>query len=261
MIPVDEQGRDPLTDGTMRLRYGPGARSFPADAVPGSSARRGVTGGTRFFPGALREWSCGDDSRRRVRRMFRVGVLLTAALLTVGDFIAAGALDTADRGAQTRSLESVTVVEMPAAVAQFVAAAAADDRAAVAATVVLAVLKTHPAAAVPCVLAALRTAPEVTESLIPAVLEASPDCALSLVSAAAERDDEQGDRMLAVVARMFPTRVGLFEREVAVVRARRVTDSHRLLPKPPVAPPPSTRRTSVSAPVTNAPTGGDGVRP
>lgn len=195
----------------------------------------------------------------RTRGVSTGGMILAACLLTTVASFSGWALDDPEREALARSVESVIVIEMPARAAQLVSVASAQERAEVAAVAVSAVVKEHPAAAVPCVLAVLRVAPEVTESLIAVVLNAAPDCAMSLVSAGAERDDEQGDRMVAAVARVFPTRVGLFEREVAVVRARRATDSHGLLPRSPAEP----SRTSRPAPGTDTPvtSGGQGVPP
>ena len=147
------------------------------------------------------------------------------AALVGGGVAFARALDAAEIGGMTRVLQSTRVTEVPASVAQFIANAPAGERSEVAAVAVVAAIKAYPALAGTCVLAAVRTAPEVTETVVLAALEASPACALAVVSAAAENEGDTPERIIAVAARRFPTRVAQFEREVAIVRARRAAEA------------------------------------
>lgn len=177
--------------------------------------------------------------------------------------IAAQAVDSADLESWQQMLGAAKVVEVPALVAQIVGAAPAQDRAQVASAVVVTVLKEYPAAAGSCLLAAVRSAPEAVDLVVAAALEATPESALAVVSAAAECDGDPGDRIIAVATRIMPASVVRFEREVALVRARRTTDSPQLLAK--VPPPPAKPAYPNKAPAlpvtTNAVTTGSDPRP
>lgn len=186
------------------------------------------------------------------------GLALFLAVLT-----SAKALDSADLEAWQRMLGTAKIVEVPALVAQIVGAAPEQDRPQVASAVVVTALKEYPAAAGPCLLAAVRSAPEAVDLVVTAALEAAPESALAVVSAAAECEGDPGDRIIAVATRKLPASVVRFEREVALVRARRMTDSPQLLakvPAPPAKPAKSNKAPTIPA-TTNAPTGVSDSRP
>jgi hypothetical protein len=193
----------------------------------------------------------------------RFGLQWTGLALFLAVLTPAQAVDSADLEAWQRMLGAAKVVEVPALVAQIVGAASDQDRAQVASAVVVTALKEYPAAAGPCVLAAVRSAPEAVDLVVTAALEAAPECALAVVSAAAECECEPGDRIIAVATRKIPASVVRFEREVALVRARRTTGSPQLLakvPLPPARPAKAIKASAVPA-TTNAATTGSDPRP
>ena len=191
------------------------------------------------------------------------GLRWTGLALFLAVLIPAQAVDSADLEAWQRMLGATKVVEVPARVAQIVGAAPERDRAQVASAVVVIALKAYPAAAGPCLLAGVRSAPEAVDLVVTAALEAVPESALSVVSAAAECEGDPGDRIIAVATRKMPASSVQFEREVALVRARRTTDSPQLLakfPSPAARPVKAINSPAISA-TTNAATTGSDPRP
>lgn len=166
----------------------------------------------------------------------RTGVGILAVALAVGWIpLRLCALDAAELEVLSRTVASARVPEVPAVIAALVASASPKDRTEAATTAVVTAVRLHPAAIGACVLAAVRAAPDVAEPVVAAALEALPGGALALVSVAAEQEDEVSERIIAVTERRFPNRAAAFEREVAVVRTRRLTGAS--LPPPPAARP------------------------
>ncbi|MBL9171940.1 MAG: hypothetical protein JNL10_00270 [Verrucomicrobiales bacterium] len=154
----------------------------------------------------------------------RTGVGVLAAVVAAGWIpVRLCALDAAELEALSRSVTSARVPEVPAVIAALVTSAAPKDRTEAATTAVVAAVRLHPAAIGACVLAAVRAAPDSAEPIVVAALDIAPGGALALVSVAAELEDDIGDRVIEVAERRFPNRAASFEREIAVVRTRRLT--------------------------------------
>ena len=154
----------------------------------------------------------------------RTGGGILAGVLAVGWIpIRLCALDAAELELVSRTVASARVPEVPAVIAALVASASPKDRTEAATAAVVTAVRLHPAAMGACVLAAVRAAPDAAEPIVAAALDAQPGGALSLVSVAAEQEDDVGERVIAMTERRFPNRAAAFEREVAVVRTRRLT--------------------------------------
>lgn len=190
---------------------------------------------------------------------------MTPAPLLLGRFfvtlllavpLVARAVDAAALDALSREITGTRVVELPATITRSIANVPPSDRPQVATTAVIAALRTHPAAVGPCVLAAVRAAPESTEAIVVAASETLPGSTLALVSAAADAGDAAGDRVIAAMERRYPQRAAAFEREVALVQARRLLGD-RLPPADPLPTPQPRVRPAPAVP----PVLPDGVRP
>lgn len=152
------------------------------------------------------------------KKLIVAGLLTASAVLTSP----ALALTSAQSEALTQLVASSKVVEVPAAVSKAISQASKEDRAQVATTVLVAAIKAHPSTVAAAVSAAAKSAPEAIEAIVTAALDAAPGSALTIVSAAAEGAPEKADAVAAIAARKMPTRSASFEREVAVVRGRRL---------------------------------------
>lgn len=167
--------------------------------------------------------------------------LITASAVLIAPALA---LTPAESEVLTKSVASSKVVEVPAAVAKAISQATKEDRTQAATTAVVAAIKAHPSAVAAAVTAAVKAAPEATEAIVNAALDAAPGSALTIVSAATEGAPDQAETVAAVAARKMPTRAASFEREVAVVRGRRLVSNSALTggtptqtPRPPGPPP------------------------
>lgn len=150
-------------------------------------------------------------------------------------------VDAAALDALSREIAQTRVVEAPAAITRAITGAPPADRTQVATTAVIAALRSHPAAVGPSVLAAVRAAPGSTEAVVVAASETLPGSLLALVSAAADASDGAGERVIAAVERRYPQRAAAFEREVALVQARRLLGDRLPAADPMTAAPPRVR--------------------
>lgn len=103
-----------------------------------------------------------------------------------------------------------------------VSEASKEDKEQVAVAVVTAAIRSHPSSIGSVITAVLRKAPQTMSAVVAAALEAAPDSSLTIIAAAAEGAPDQADKAVAVASKKMPSRTASFEREVAVVRGRRV---------------------------------------
>jgi len=132
------------------------------------------------------------------------------------------ALDAAGLQVLTKSVTAAKVVEVPAVAAKLVTKASKEDKEQVAVAVVTAAIKAFPASVGSVVTAVIRSAPQTCAAVVKAALEAAPDSALTIVSAAAAGAPEHADKAVAEASKKMPSRTASFEREVAVVKGRRL---------------------------------------
>jgi hypothetical protein len=190
------------------------------------------------------------------KKQLVVGLIMASAVFAMP----ALALTSVESAALASSVAAAKVVEVPATVAKLISQATKEDRQQTAVATVVAAIKSHPSTIGTAITAAVKAAPEATEAIVAAALDAAPSSALTIVNAAAQGAPEQSQQIAAIAAKKMPARTASFEREVAMVRGRRVaTDSAALITGGTVT---QTARPAGDAPVQvySAP-GADGSRP
>ena len=135
------------------------------------------------------------------------------------------AMDAAGIDSLNRTVAATKVVETPSVAARLVADASKEDKEQVAVAVVTAAIRSHPSSIGSVITAVLRKAPETMTAVVTAALDAAPDSSLTIIAAAAEGAPDQADKAVAVASKKMPSRTASFEREVAVVRGRRLVSS------------------------------------
>ena len=135
------------------------------------------------------------------------------------------ALDAAGVESLNRTVAATKVVETPSVAARLVADASKEDKEQVAVAVVTAAIRSHPSSIGSVITAVIRKAPQTVSAVVTAALEAAPDSSLTIIAAAAEGAPDQADKAVAVASKKMPSRTASFEREVAVVRGRRLVSS------------------------------------
>ena len=148
-----------------------------------------------------------------------VVALAAASVMTV---VPAFALSSVEVDAVNKSLKAARVVELPALASKLVLGAAKEDKEKVAVTVVTSTIRNHPGAMSTVITAVVSVAPETIEAVVEAALTLAPDSALSIVASAASGAPQRASKAAAIAAKKMPSRTASFEREVAVVRGRRL---------------------------------------
>lgn len=135
------------------------------------------------------------------------------------------ALSTAEVESLGKSVAITKVVELPAVTAKMVKDASKEDKEQVAVAVVISAIRNHPSSIANVITSVVKAAPQTTAAVVKAALEVAPDSSLTIVAAAAEGAPDEADKAVAVASRKMPSRTASFEREVAVVRGRRLISS------------------------------------
>jgi hypothetical protein len=135
------------------------------------------------------------------------------------------ALSTVETDTISKAIHASKVVDVSGKAAKLVSAAAKESKSDVAVAVVSAAIKSHPSTIGSVIVSVLKVSPESTEAVVVAALEAAPQSALTILAAAAEGAPAYADKAVAVASAKLPTRASAFEREVAVVKGRRVVES------------------------------------
>lgn len=152
--------------------------------------------------------------------------LIAASMFAASAIMApALALDAAGITSLNQAISATKVVETPSVAARMVSEASKEDKEQVAVAVVTAAIRSHPSSIGSVITAVLRKAPETMSAVVAAALEAAPDSSLTIIAAAAEGAPDQADKAVAVASKKMPSRTASFEREVAVVRGRRVVSA------------------------------------
>ncbi len=132
------------------------------------------------------------------------------------------ALSSVEVDAVNKSLKAARVVELPALASKLVLSAAKEDKEKVAVAVVTSAIRNHPGAMSTVITAVVSVAPETIEAVVEAALNLAPDSALSIVASAASGAPQRASKAAAIAAKKMPSRTASFEREVAIVRGRRL---------------------------------------
>jgi hypothetical protein len=148
-----------------------------------------------------------------------VVALAAASVMTV---VPAFALSSVEVEAVNKSLKSARVVELPALASKLVLGAAKEDQEKVAVAVVTSTIRNHPGAMSTVITAVVGVAPSTVEAVVEAALNLAPDSALSIVASAASGAPQRASKAAAIAAKKMPSRAAAFEREVAIVRGRRL---------------------------------------
>ena len=148
-----------------------------------------------------------------------VVALVAASVMTVAP---AFALSSVEAESINKSLKAARVVELPALASKLVLGAAKEDQEKVAVAVVTSAIRNHPGAMSTVIIAVVSVAPATVEAVVEAALNLAPDSALSIVAAAASGAPQRGSKAAAIAAKKMPSRAASFDREVAVVRGRRL---------------------------------------
>lgn len=148
-----------------------------------------------------------------------VAAFAAASVMTV---VPAFALSSVEVEAVNKSLKAARVVELPALASKLVSGAAKEDQEKVAVAVVTSVIRDHPGAMSTVITAVVSVAPATVEAVVEAALNLAPDSALSIVASAASGAPQRASKAAAIAAKKMPARTASFEREVAVVRGRRL---------------------------------------
>ncbi|MEI6356293.1 MAG: hypothetical protein WCP53_04240 [Verrucomicrobiota bacterium] len=142
-----------------------------------------------------------------------------ASVMTV---VPAFALSSVEVEAVNKSLNAARVVELPALASKLVLSAAKEDKEKVAVAAVTSTIRNHPGAMSTVITAVVSVAPETIEAVVEAALNLAPDSALSIVASAASGAPKRANKAAAIAAKRMPSRAASFEREVAIVRGRRL---------------------------------------
>ncbi len=148
-----------------------------------------------------------------------VVALAAASVMTV---VPAFALSSVEVEAVNKSLKAARVVELPALASKLVLGAAKEDQEKVAVAVVTSAIRNHPGSMSTVITAIVSVAPATVEAVVEAALNLAPDSALSIVASAASGAPQRASKAAAIAAKKMPSRTASFEREVAVVRGRRL---------------------------------------
>lgn len=148
-----------------------------------------------------------------------VVALAAASVMTV---VPAFALSSVEAEAVNKSLKAARVFELPAVASKLVLGAAKEDQEKVAVAAVTSAIRNHPGAMSTAITAVVSVAPATVEAVVEAALNLAPDSALSIVASAASGAPQRASKAAAVAAKKMPSRAASFEREVAVVRGRRL---------------------------------------
>jgi hypothetical protein len=159
----------------------------------------------------------------------------------------------------SKAIIASKVVDVSGKAAKLVSAASKESKVEVAVAVVTAAIKWHPSTVGSVIVSVLKVSPESTEAVVVAALNAAPDSALTILAAAAEGAPAYADKALAVASAKFPTRAAAFEREVAVVKGRRVTETLAFTGTPTVTTTP--RQNQAPPQQVYGATGADSARP
>lgn len=146
------------------------------------------------------------------------------AAVVAGSVLAAApafALSSVETEAVTKAILAAKVVDVSGKAAKLVIAAAKESKTEVAVAAVTAAIKSHPSTIGSVITAVLKVTPESTEAVVTAALEAAPQSALTILAAVAEAAPSQADKAVAIASAKVPSRASAFEREVAIVKARR----------------------------------------
>ncbi len=136
--------------------------------------------------------------------------------------VPAFALSSVEVDAVNKSLKSARVVELPALASKLVLGAAKEDKEKVAVAAVTSTIRNHPGAMSTVITAVVSVAPETVEAVVEAALNLAPDSSLSIVASAASGAPQRASKAAAIAAKKMPSRAASFEREVAIVRGRRL---------------------------------------
>lgn len=151
-----------------------------------------------------------------------VVALAAASVMTV---VPAFALSSVEVESVNKSLKAARVVELPALASKLVLGAAKDDQEKVAVAVVTSAIRNHPGSMSTVITAVVGVAPATVEAVVEAALNLAPDSALSIVASAASGAPQRASKAAAIAAKKMPSRTASFEREVAIVRGRRLFSS------------------------------------
>ncbi len=145
--------------------------------------------------------------------------LAAASVMTVAP---AFALSSVEVESANKSMKAARVVELPALASKLVLGAAKDDQEKIAVAVVTSAIRNHPGSMSTVITAVVSVAPATVEAVVEAALNLAPDSALSIVASAASGAPQRAAKAAAIAAKKMPSRAASFEREVAIVRGRRL---------------------------------------
>jgi len=135
------------------------------------------------------------------------------------------ALSSVEAEAITKAISTAKVVDVSGKAAKLVAAATKENKTDVAVAAVTSAIKSHPSTIGSVIVSVLKVSPESTEAVVTAALDAAPQSALTILAAAAEGAPAFADKAVAIASAKMPTRATAFEREVAIVKGRRVVEA------------------------------------
>lgn len=149
-----------------------------------------------------------------------VVALAAASVMTVVPAFALSSVEV--DAAVNKSLKAARVVEIPALASKLVLGAAKEDQEKVAVSIVSSTIRNHPGAMSTVITAVVSAAPATVEAVVEAALNLAPDSSLSIVASAASGAPQRASKAAAIAAKKMPSRAASFEREVAIIRGRRL---------------------------------------
>ena len=149
-------------------------------------------------------------------------LVVALAATSVMTVVPAFALSSVEVESVNKSMKAARVVELPSLASKLVLGAAKEDQEKVAVAVVTSAIRNHPGSMSTVITAVVSVAPATVEAVVEAALDLAPDSALSIVASAASGAPQRANKAAAIAAKKMPSRAASFDREVAIVRGRRL---------------------------------------